>query len=318
VALLTALPLAAARELGRAYGVDIVELEPLSLGSVNSNFRAVTADGRVLFARLYEEQGLEGARSELALLAALGQAGSKVVEALPHAGELPLHSGKPFVVFPWVEGEILCFGRVDENACRRVGEALARVHLASSAIPRLGPGRFGPADMLARLARVESETTRPELLLDVKRAQALYARFIPARNPALPSGIVHGDLFRDNVLWRNGEIQALLDFESVFFGPFIYDLLVTLAAWCYGDAFELSHARAMVEGYVALRPLIPAERASVPVEGALACLRFVSSRITDFELRAEPGVPPVRDFRRFLARLAAITSGVLEPAFADR
>jgi homoserine kinase type II len=317
VALLTSLPLAVARDLGRAYGVEIVRLEPLSLGSVNSNFRAVAADGRMLFARLYEEQGPEGARAELELVAGLARSGSKVVEALPCAGQLPLHAGKPFVVFPWIGGEILCLGRVDAAACRKVGEALARVHLASSAIPRLGPGRFGPRDMLARLERVERETTRDDLVSEVQRARALYEKFVPARDPKLPSGIVHGDLFRDNVLWQNGEIQALLDFESAFFGPFVYDLLVTISSWCYRDAFELWHARAMVEGYAGLRPLVAAERAAVPVEGALGCLRFVTSRITDFELRAAPGTPPVRDFRRFLARLEAITSGVLAAAFAS-
>jgi homoserine kinase type II len=316
VALLTALPLAAARELARAYGVELVELTPLSLGSVNSNFRAVAADGRVLFARLYEEQGPAGARAELELLHALARAGSKVAEPLARTGELPLHAGKPFALFPWLEGEILCFRRVSAEACRRVGAALARVHLASDRLPELGPGRFGPADMLARLEGVERETTRAELVADVRRARELYERFVPARDPSLPSGVVHGDLFRDNVLWKDGEILALLDFESAFHGPFVYDLCVTLAAWCYGDAFEVAHARAMVEGYTALRPLTAAERAAVPVEGALGCLRFVASRITDFELRAAPGSPPVRDFRRFLARLEAITQGALAPAFA--
>jgi hypothetical protein len=54
VALLTELSLARARELGRAYGVELTALEPLALGSVNSNFRATASDGRRLFARLYE------------------------------------------------------------------------------------------------------------------------------------------------------------------------------------------------------------------------------------------------------------------------
>jgi homoserine kinase type II len=315
VALLTALPLAAARDLGRAYGVELTRIEPLASGSVNSNFRAASADGRELFARLYEEQGPDGAESELRLLAALSRGGSPVAAALPRTAALPLHAGKPFVVFPWVEGEILCLARVDAGACRAVGRALAGVHLATASVPRLGPGRFGPSDMLARLARVERETTRPELLADVARVRALYARLVPARDASLPSGIVHGDLFRDNVLWQKGELAALLDFESVFHGPFVYDLMVTIAAWCYRDAFDVSLARALVDGYVGARPLTPAERASVRVEGALACLRFVTSRITDFELRAAPGARPARDFRRFLARLEAIEAGLLDPAF---
>lgn len=311
MALLTSLPLETARVLARAYGVELTSLEPLALGSVNSNFRAHTSDGRTLFARLYEEQDGAGAAAELALLAALSRAGVAVAEALPLAGPAPAHAGKPFVLFPWVAGESLCLARVDESACRKLGAALARVHLTSSELPRLGIGRFGPTDMLDRLDRVERATSRPELLADVARARALYARLLPARDHALPSGIVHGDLFRDNVLWEAGELRALLDFESAFHGPFIYDLLVTVCAWCFRAGFELGLVRAMVAGYESVRPLSAAERAAVAVEGPLACLRFVSSRLTDFELRAQPGTAPARDYRRFFQRLEAIESGVL-------
>jgi homoserine kinase type II len=316
VALLTALPTEKARELGRAYGVEIARVEPLALGSVNSNFRVFAEDGRELFARLYEEQGVAGAEAELGLLSALARGGSRVPEALPLAGPLPLHAGKPFVVFPWLQGEILCLLRVDVAACRAVGAALARVHLATDRVARLGPGRFGPGDMLARLDRVERETERTDLLADVARVCELYARLLPLRDGSLPSGIVHGDLFRDNVLWQPGELPALLDFESAFHGPFVYDLMVTIAAWCYRDAFDLRLARALVEGYAGVRPLSAGERRAVHVEGALACLRFVTSRITDFELRAAPGARPGRDYRRFLARLTAIEAGALDPAFA--
>jgi len=171
---------------------------------------------------------------------------------------------------------------------------------------------------LERLERVERATTRPELLADVVRARALYARLVPARDGALPSGIVHGDLFRDNVLWKAGQLSALLDFESAFHGPFVYDLLVTLCAWCFRSEFELTLARAMLAGYESVRPLSPAERAAVPVEGPLACLRFVSSRLTDFELRAPAGTAPVRDYRRFFQRLEAIQSGVFEAVLVQR
>jgi Ser/Thr protein kinase RdoA (MazF antagonist) len=110
---------------------------------------------------------------------------------------------------------------------------------------------------------------------------------------------------------------ALLDFESAFSGPFLYDLVVTIAAFCYRSDFEVALAVAMVEGYEAERPLGARERRpeTVRVEGALGCLRFVTSRITDFELRAAPGTPPARDYRRFFARLDAIEAGALDPAF---
>jgi homoserine kinase type II len=311
VALLTALSLADAERLARAYGVELASIEALSVGSVNSNFRATSRDGRTLFARLYEEQGQAGAEGELALLEALAAKGIPVSRPLPHAGPVPTLGDKPFAVFPWVEGEILCLGRVTPEACRRVGRALALVHLASATLPRLGPGRFGPPDMLERLARVERENARPALMADVARVRELYARYVAERDPSLPHGVVHGDLFRDNVLWRGGELAALLDFESAFHGPFVYDLMVTIAAWCYKDAFDVPLVAALVAGYVAERPLTAGERRAARVEGALGCLRFATSRITDFELRAREGEPPGRDFRRFLARLDAIVRGEL-------
>jgi homoserine kinase type II len=317
MALLTPLSLDEARELARAYGVDLLTLEPLELGSVNSNFRTRSRDGRLLFARLYEEQGAAGAAAEVALLAGLSRAGVPVPEALPLDGPLPAHRGKPFVVFPWIEGEIRCLRGVRPDDARAVGRALADVHLASDAVGRLGPGRFRPEDMLARLERVEQENARPSLAPELARIRSLYARLVPARDASLPRGIVHGDLFRDNVLFGDGRIAALLDFESAFHGPLVYDLLVTIAAWCYRDSFELELARAMVEGYESSRPLVPAERQAIRVEGPLACLRFAVSRITDFELRTPEHGVPGRDFRRFLARLEAIETGLLDAAFAE-
>lgn len=319
MALLTPLSLDEARELGRAYGVDLLTLEPLELGSVNSNFRARTRDGRLLFARLYEEQGAAGAAAEVALLAGLARAGVPVPEALPLDGPLPSHGGKPFVVFPWIDGEIRCLRGVRAEDAHAVGRALALVHLASNGVGRLGPGRFRPEDMLSRLERVEREGARPSLAPELARIRALYARLVTARDPALPVGVVHGDLFRDNVLFANGGgIAALLDFESAFHGPLVYDLLVTISAWCFRDGFELDLARAMVEGYEGARPLAPAERRALRVEGALGCLRFAVSRITDFELRTPAGGVPGRDYRRFLARLEAIETGLLDAAFAGR
>lgn len=312
MALLTELPLEAAQRLGRVCGVEITAIEPLVLGSVNSNFRARSADGRVFFARLYEEQGDAGAAREIALLRALSAGGVPVAEALSPAGVLPTHVGKPFVLFPWVEGDIRCSRGVTPGDAREVGLALAAVHLASGRIERLGPGRFGPEAMLERVARVEAEGARPELAPDLERIRRDYARLCAARDEALPAGIVHGDLFRDNVLFQGDHVAALLDFESAFHGPFVYDLLVTIAAWCYRAAFDLELAAALVGGYQSLRPLEANERRAVRVEGALGCLRFAVSRITDFELRTPPGGTPARDFRRFLKRLDAIDEGVLD------
>ena len=71
---------------------------------------------------------------------------------------------------------------------------------------------------------------------------------------------LHGDLFRDNVLWRGGRIAALIDFESAARESYAFDLMVTILAWCTGDGLDPALARAMCEGYASVRPLTDAER----------------------------------------------------------
>jgi homoserine kinase type II len=316
MALLTELPLPVAERLARAFGLELASVEPLQAGSVNSNFRFVTADGRRYFARIYEEQGIDGARSELRLVGLLAEAGVPVVQSIPSAaGEALLDvSGKPFAIFPWLDGDILCQKRVTAEACEQVGAALARVHLTSERIGPVSEGRFRPADLRLRLERIPEPERAPfSLAIDHIRERLEHYE---ARRTEIPRGVIHSDLFRDNVLWNGERIGALLDFESACFGSFAYDVMTTILAWCYGAAFDLELVQGLLRGYAGVRPFDAGEVTALRVEGAIACLRFATTRITDFSLRAAPGTPPVRDFRRFLARLEALEAGTLDGCFA--
>ncbi|HEY6077528.1 MAG TPA: homoserine kinase [Polyangiaceae bacterium] len=315
MALLTALPLENARPLAREFGLDLMQIEPLSLGSVNSNFALTTSDGQRYFARLYEEQERAGALAELALVSGLARAGVPVVQCLPRADGAGVgdYRGKAFAVFPWLDGEISCQGRVTPEACRTLGAALARVHLCTPELQRPGEGRFRIADLRERLDRVEREGHRA-YFDDVARIRQRLAHYEAERlRVDAPRGVIHSDLFRDNVLWtRGGELLALLDFESACDGAFAYDVMMTIAAWCFGSSYDLALVAAFLSGYQSVRPIGAEERAALKIEGAVACLRIATTRITDFSLRAEAGKPPLRDYRRFLTRLSALEAGDLD------
>ncbi len=90
--------------------------------------------------------------------------------------------------------------------------------------------------------------------------------------------------------------------------------MVTLLAWCYGDELDPNLAGSLVQGYESVRPLSALERENLVSEGSVACVRFATTRLTDFSLRVPAGTPPVRDYRRFLDRLAALETGVLAQA----
>jgi homoserine kinase type II len=297
----------------------VAAIEPLSAGSVNSNFALTDTTGKRYFARLYEEQAREGALAELGLVAALGRAGVPVVECLARrdgagVGEF---QGKAFAVFPWLEGAILCQGRVTPAACEKIGAALARVHLATPQLARPSEGRFRVADLRERLERVEREG-HGQYAADVARIRERLTHYEGERlRSSAPRGVIHSDLFRDNVLWTpGGDLLALLDFESACEGALAYDVMVTIFAWCYGASFDETLVEALLRGYHAVRPIGAEEVAALRVEGAVGCLRFATTRITDFSLRASPGKPPLRDYRRFLLRLSALEAGALDGCFA--
>ena len=106
-----------------------------------------------------------------------------------------------------------------------------------------------------------------------------------SRDPDLPHGIIHGDLFRDNILWENGEPVALLDFESACDGSWVYDLMVTVLAWCYGSDLDEHWCARCSRGYASVRASRRPSWRALGTEGRIAALRFTVTRITDFAMR---------------------------------
>jgi homoserine kinase type II len=309
MAVLTSLTEKDARALLSAYGLGTLRrLEGIAGGSVNSNF-ALESDARRVFLRLYEERDLAGAQRETAMLGRLAAAGVPTPAPLPalDGSLVRVLAGKPAAIFPWRDGQMRCQAGVTLEDAARIGQALAHVHLAGAA-EVCEAGRFGFSELLARVDRVAASGDPrftpwvPSLKADLERVHA-------ERQPDLPRGLVHGDLFRDNVLWSPcGEISALLDFESACEGTYAYDLMVTVLSWCVGDELQAELATAMRAGYEGVRPLTDAEKRGIFAEGCFAALRFTVTRITDYAMRTEAAGPRVvKDWRRFLERFQTLT-----------
>ena len=307
MALLTPMTLAEARQLGAGFGLDVHALRPVPAGSVNSNFELGTAGGERFFLRVFEESPHAAVERQNALLARLAAAGvpTPVPLALAAgAGTIAEHQGKAVSVFPFVPGEHLCQARLSPAHLARVGEALARVHVAGAGVQALPANRFGRAELAARLANLEARELPGEIEQLVPELRAGLDELAAHGAPG-GSAVVHGDVFRDNVLWRDGELVGLLDFESASAGEPVFDLMVTLLAWCFSDRLERLLAQALVAGYRRVRALGEAELAAAWGAARFAALRFTITRITDYELRPR-GVVVYKDFRRFLARLRAV------------
>jgi homoserine kinase type II len=309
MATLTPLDLESARTLGAGFGLDVTSVRGILAGSVNSNYELTLASGGRAFLRVYEEQTQSTASREARLLDHLAERGVPTPRPMHRTnadGFIAEHRSKPVAVFPWRDGEILCQKRVDDRAAHRVGAALAKVHVAGASFEGSEPSRFGAEQLMARIADLRARELTKEIAGAVDRlARALDERL--ARGPAEGSiPVIHGDLFRDNVLWSGGEIAALLDFESASSGLAAFDVMVTALSWCFGDRLEIGLVRALGAGYASERTLSLGERAALFDEARFAAIRFSVTRITDFELRPR-GSGVYKDYRRFLARLDAIT-----------
>ncbi len=283
---------------------ELIAVTPLRAGSVNSNFRISLTSGDY-FLRIYEEQPFEGAKKEAQNIEQLAHLGVPVARPLfrQDGGVISQLANKPAAIFQWVVGQMICQRGVREAHLDRVGGALARIHRATVEAS-LGRGRFCYEDLVARTKRIAAAGREAvEFRGWGERLEAELLACQSGRSAELPQGLIHGDLFRDNVLFRpDREIAALLDFESASVGTFAYDFMVTLLSWCFGDSFDENLARALRRGYERERAFEASERAAMWSEGCFAALRFTVTRITDYAMRAEEGTCTMKDWRRFRMR----------------
>ena len=174
---------------------------------------------------------------------------------------------------------------------RAVGEALARIHLAASDFPDHRANAMGVVEWqrLAAACGPDGLRSIDPLLADlVARELALLAVRWPTD---LPRSVIHADLFPDNVLMLGDRVTGLIDFYFACNDLTAYDVAVTHAAWCFGDAgrtFRPDLSAALLSGYESLRPLTLDERAALPLLARGAALRFALSRAYDW-LNTPPG-----------------------------
>lgn len=297
-------------ELGtvsRAFGLGAVRsFAPIAAGTINSNFELNT-DGGKYFVRVNEGKAEVDVAWEARLVTALAAAG--VVTPSPLAAT----DGRPYAplarkwvsVFPWRDGRHL--HEVTPEIARAFGAALAKLHLAGLDLPA-GWRRGSIYDHDHLVTRFDRITLASDPLLThaiaILREELAAAAAGSAIRRSATQGIIHGDLFRDNVLWQDDQISAILDFEQASGGSLAYDIAVCLNDWCWSDnAPRIDVAQALLAGYQHVRPLTSCDREALPIEVRAAATRFTITRITDVYLARVAN--PEKDFRAFLARVEA-------------
>jgi homoserine kinase type II len=216
------------------------------------------------------------------------------------AGEL---LGKPAALVTRLPGTNLL--RPSPGPCRQVGAALGRWHRTVQSFPRTHPDGRGRPWREAAAARVGPGLSTGDRVLLTRTIEALDDW--PA--PGLPGGVIHADLFRDNVLFDGAALSGLLDFYYACSGPFVYDLAVAFADWCFvpTGCLEPENAQAFVAGYRAVRALDATECAAWPTALLAAGLRFWLSRLVDSRFPKPGALTFLKDPAEFRGLLLALT-----------
>jgi homoserine kinase type II len=202
-------------------------------------------------------------------------------------GVLSMLAGRPAVIVTFLDG--LWIRRPEARHCAATGEALARLHRAGTdfSLKRDNALSLAGWSTLFRAAEAGAD----EVLQGLAVAIAEELAFLQGHWPhELPAGIIHADLFPDNVFFLNGSLSGLIDFYFACNDAFAYDLAICLNAWCFepDHSFNITKGMAMLSGYTRVRKLHEAEIAALPVLARGAALRFMLTRLVDW-LNVPPG-----------------------------
>ena len=267
--------------LTRYAAGGLVDLEPIASGIENTNYFVTTDRGRYVLT-LYERLPASELPFYLNLMAHLARAGVEVPAPIPdRTGALfSLLNGKPAGLVERVDG--VPIEAPDPAHCAEVGEALARLHLATETYRTRLTNRRGPAwwRQAARAVKPHLSASQAALLDAEIRFQTGFGR------GKLPKGAIHGDLFCDNVLFAGPRVAGIIDFGFAATDFYAYDLAITVNDWCVdaGGALDRGLLTAMVEAYDTRRPLTSDEREAWPALLRAAALRFWLSRLYDLHL----------------------------------
>lgn len=267
---------------GYALG-DLLSYKGIAEGVENSNFLMQTTTGHYILT-LYEKRVAAGdVPFFLALMEHLAARGIVCPQPVRNrAGEtLGALCGRPAAIVTFLEG--LWIRRPETHHCAAVGAALAQMHLAGADFPqrrRNGLSLEGWKPLYEQCA-ARADGVHPGLSGTIELELSYLERTWPAN---LPEGVIHADLFPDNVFFLGDRLSGLIDFYFACTDAFAYDLAICLNAWCFepDHSFNITKGRALLTAYSGARALSVAELEALPILSRGAALRFLLTRLVDW------------------------------------
>ena len=276
-----------AEELGAFLaGYDLGELlayKGIAEGVENSNFLVHTTRGYFILT-LYERRvAAEDLPFFLALMEHLHAHGISCPQPVKNKrGEvLGRIAGRPAAVVTFLDG--MWIRRPSPAHCGALGEALARLHLAGLDFKH---SRVNALSVDGWRSLYENCSERAnEVQFDLKRFLAAELSHLENAWPLrLPQGVIHADLFPDNVFFLGSKLSGLIDFYFACTDTLAYDVAICLNAWCFESdhSYNVTKGRSLLQAYAQVRKLSHEERGALPLLARGAALRFLLTRLVDW------------------------------------
>ena len=279
---------------------ELLSYSGIAAGVENTNYYVSTTGGEYILT-LYESLNSKQLPFYLQLMQHLTGQGLAVPSPIStQTGEIlsALHK-KPAALFNKLHGNSV--ERPNRQQCRAIGQQLAHFHLATQQIPSLPAN---PRGLLwwKEVAPVLMDKLRIHEQALLKQELEFQSRY---RLTDLPRGLIHADLFRDNVLFKGDELSGILDLYAACEGSWLYDLAIVVIDWASREEAlpDVEPSHDILHAYAQVRPLTALEKGVWPVVLRQAALRFWLSRLVEWHSPRDGSLIETRDPSVFARRL---------------
>ncbi len=282
----------------------VTAIKGIAEGVENSNFLLSTAHHNFILT-LYERRVAE---ADLPFFIGLMEhlAARNIACPTPvrdrHGSALGRLAGRPAALVTFLQG--VSVRRPSADHCAAVGHALAEMHLAGESYAGRRQNALSVEGWRPLYAYCEQRAheVAPGLSAEIETELALLERDWPRD---LPDGIIHADLFPDNVFFLSGHLSGLIDFYFACTDMLAYDVAVCLNAWCFepDGSLNITKSRSLLTGYRLARPLTHEEIAALPILARGAAMRFLLTRLYDWMTVPKGALVVPKDPAEYLRKL---------------